>query len=298
MSPLPQGILSAKPFVPHTLAHLTEQHVFPTPLPEAAYQKMQEEYAALQGVRVFDITYESDGLNVTGLMAVPERIVPEVHRVLVYNRGGSREYGKLTLLNVLRSMVPFAQKGFLVFASNYRGNAGGEGMEEFGGRDVNDVLRLLDIARAHPGFDGQNAFMLGHSRGGMMTNLALKAGAKVNAAIGIAGIADARKLAENTGIMQRVLEPLVPHFTDGVGAELAARSAVLWPEQIHAPLLLLHGDADRDVDASHSVALKTALEGAGKPVRLVVYPGGNHALLRHWQGVLDESFAWLEEHSL
>ncbi|MBY0407105.1 MAG: prolyl oligopeptidase family serine peptidase [Rickettsiales bacterium] len=297
MSPLPPGILSAKRFVPHTLEHLAEMRVFPNPIPELAYAKMVAEYEALEGVEVWDITYESDGLVITGIMALPTQM-QDAHKVLVYNRGGSRDYGKLTILNVLRSMVPFAKQGYLVFASNYRGNAGSEGVEEFGGSDVRDVLRLLDIARVHPAFDGENAFMMGHSRGGMMTAMAIRAGADVRAAISIAGIADARKLVTYPHLLERVLAPLVPNFATQAEAELARRSAVLWPEEIRVPLLLLHGDNDADVHVSDSEELKTALEGAGGTSRLVVYPGGNHALLRHWQGVLAESTAWLEEHSL
>ncbi len=296
MSPLPAGILSAKAFVPHTLEHLTEARVFPNPLPEAAYAKMLEEYAGLEGVRVWDITYESDGLVITGVMALPE-VMGDAHPVMVYNRGGSRDYGKLTVLNVLRSMVPFAQKGYLVFASNYRGNAGSEGVEEFGGADVHDVLRLLVIARAHPAFDGKNAFMIGHSRGGMMTELAIAQGAQVNAAVAIAGIGDARKLVAYPHLLERVLKPLVPGYRVHPIEALERRSAVLWPEKITVPLLLLHGDNDRDVDVSDSIVLDEAIKGAGGVCELVVYQGGGHALLRHWSDVLERCMAWLARYT-
>lgn len=296
-APLPPGLLSARPFVPHSLAHLTEARVFPSPLPALAYDKLCEEYAALRDVEVWDITYESDGLAVTGLMALPkDREGP--HPVLVYNRGGSREYGKLTLLNVLRSMVPFAQDGMLVFASNYRGNAGGEGVEEFGGAEVRDVLRLLAIARAHPDGDGRNAFMIGHSRGGMMTALAMKAGAELNAAISIAGIGDARRLLHSEALCRQVLLPLVPGFAEAPQAALEARSPVLWPEAITAPLLLLHGDNDRDVDVADSRALHQAITAVGGISGLVVYPGGGHALLRHWPDVLTRCRDWLGRYRL
>jgi dipeptidyl aminopeptidase/acylaminoacyl peptidase len=216
----------------------------------------------------------------------------------VYNRGGSRDYGKLTVLNVLRSMVPFAQAGYLVFASNYRGNAGSEGHEEFGGDDVRDVLRLLEIARSHGRFDGKNAFMAGHSRGGMMTCMAVKQGAQVNAAISIAGIGDARKLVDYPNILNNVLKPLVPGFADDPEAALALRSAVLWPEAIGVPLVLLHGDNDKDVHVSDSIALQAAIRAAGGVAELVVYPGGSHALVRSWSDVVARSLAWMERYSV
>ena len=42
-------------------------------------------------------------------------------------------------------MVNMARWGYVVVASQYRGNDGGEGREEFGGADVNDVLNLLPV---------------------------------------------------------------------------------------------------------------------------------------------------------
>lgn len=295
LPPLPAGFIHAEPFTPHTLEHLNEARVFPSPLPELAYAKLLAEYEALQGVEVLDIAYESDGLRVTGLAALPSRL-GAAHPVIVYNRGGSREYGKLTLLNVLRSMVPFAQAGYLVFASNYRGNAGSEGREEFGGADLADVLNLLTLARAHPAFDGRNAFMIGHSRGGMMTTMAIRAGASVRAAISIAGIADARNLLKSENLRERVFKPLVPGFSEAPEPVLQARSSLLWPEAICVPLLLLHGDQDKDVDVSESIALHAAIERAGGVAELEVYAGGSHALLRHWPQVLERMHGWLDRH--
>lgn len=292
---LPPQILEVKPFVPHTLAQLTEQRVFPNPLPELAYRKMIEEYEALDDVAVMDMVYDSEGLRVTGIVAMP-KVSAGRHPLVIYNRGGSREYGKLTLLNVLRSMVPFAKAGYMVFASNYRGNGGSEGKEEFGGADLQDVLNLLDIAREHPAFDGENAFMLGHSRGGMMTTMAIRAGAKVRAAVSIAGIADARKLLASPNLVKHVFEVIVPGFREAPERVLEARSSILWPQAISVPLLLLHGDNDKDVHHSDSLELQAAIAGAGGTAEAVIYPAGSHALLRSWPDVIERSLGWMERH--
>ena len=57
----------------------------------------------------------------------------------------------------------------IVFASQYRGADGSEGQDEYCGADVQDVLSLLDIARAHSGWDGKHSLMMGWSRGTAMT---------------------------------------------------------------------------------------------------------------------------------
>lgn len=290
-------LLTSTPFVPHTPQHLAEARVFPSPLPDAVHAQLFKEYEELNDIDVSHITYQSDGLKVTGVSVLPKTLGTN-HPILIYNRGGSREYGKLTLYTIMRTLVPFARRGYLVFASNYRGNDGGEGVEEFGGRDVDDVLNLLAIARAHPAFDGSNVFMIGHSRGGMMTTLAIKRGAQLNAAVSIAGIADVREMAGNIQMHERVLAQLVPGYLKDPQGTLELRSSLCWPEAITVPLLLLHGDNDKDVPISHSLTLQDALERVHAISELVIYPGGSHALVRHWNEVLAKCFEWLEHNKL
>lgn len=291
------SMISSEKFVPHRLEHLTQAKVFPQPLPETFYSRMIADYNALDDVEVSRIIYESDGLKVTGLMALPKIIAPGAHPILIYNRGGNREYGKLTLLSAMRSMVPFARKGYLVFASNYRGNDGGEGEDEFGGADLHDVLNLLTLAREHSGFDSKNIYMIGHSRGAMMTYLSIRHGAPINAAVGIAGVADLRRAGQERPEMEKnVFSRLIPKNSDPE-TFYHARSAACWAGEMHVPLLLLHGDADEAVDVSHSIRLDEALQEAGCEHELVIYPGGNHALLRHWDQVISECLSWMERHT-
>ena len=281
--------MKSEPFIPHTLEHLTAVRSFPQPLPEAFYNGMLADFAKADDCEISRITYESDGLQVTGISCLPKN--PTAAPILIYNRGGSREYGKLTLVSVMRSMLPFARKGYLVFASNYRGNDGGEGVEEFGGADVNDIVNLIALAKQHPAWDGQNIFMLGHSRGGMMNALTLKQGERFNAVVTIAGISDLREL-QSPHMVENIFKPLIPGFLFAPEAALEARSAVLWPDALSAPLLLLHGDADKDVPPNHSSRLALALGKLQHSYELAIFEGGNHALIRHWDAVLDKCFSW------
>lgn len=288
------GLISQEPFIPHTLEHLTENKVFPNPLPPGAYQKMEAEYETLDDVRVSRIVYDSDGLAVTGLLAEPVGWTPAAHPLLIYNRGGSREFGKLTLLSVLRSMVPYARRGYLVTASNYRGNDGGEGREEFGGRDVDDILSLIALARSHRGFDGRNVHMIGHSRGAMMMYLCLRSGASLRSAIGLAGMADVLQTAKaRPDIEADIFQNLIGGNSDSREQAYRDRSAICWAGEINAPLQLHHGDADKSVDVSQSIALAKAMEQAGKTCELHIYPGDNHALLRSWDTVVHRTLDWM-----
>jgi dipeptidyl aminopeptidase/acylaminoacyl peptidase len=286
-------LIASEPFAPEPFAALG--NAFPEgAVPEAAYQGWCKDYAAIADVDVRRIAYESDGLKITGLAAFPKNLAQGAHPLTLYNRGGSREFGRLTVRAALYNLVPLARMGHIALASNYRGSAGGEGVDTFGGADVRDVLGLLAIGQEHPGWDGRSRYMIGHSRGGMMTYLAIKAGAPLNAAIAIAALADLEQSARERPGMEDFFRRIIPKDSPEARAE---RSAIRWPEALSVPLLLLHGDADERVSVSQSQALAQALTRIGMPHRLVLYPRGNHALTRHWSEAQREMGEWIAAHA-
>lgn len=265
--------MKKEPFIPHALSYLEEIRAFPqNAMPEPAYKKLCLQYAE-SPVKVERVTYENDGLSITGLMAAPQAKKPK--GVVLYNRGGSGNYGILTVHAVMRQFIPLAKEGYLVIGSNYRGNDGGEGRDEFGGRDVDDALKLLDLTAPA----GVPRYLIGHSRGGMESFLMMKRGFTPNAAIALAPVCDVRGWK------------MVP---DNLQED---RSAVCWPERISAPLLLMHGTKDEAVSHEHSEALSEMLSAVRVPHELHLFEGGNHALTRYWETVLEKSLAWMREHA-
>jgi dipeptidyl aminopeptidase/acylaminoacyl peptidase len=77
--------------------------------------------------------YLSDGLQVVGFLWKPQDTVGKQFPLIIFNRGGNREFGKLTPWFHF-GFYTYASNGFVVLASQYRGNDGGEGREEYGGR--------------------------------------------------------------------------------------------------------------------------------------------------------------------
>jgi acetyl esterase/lipase len=51
------------------------------------------------------------------------------------------------------------------------------------------------------------------------------------------------------------------------------------------PLLLIHGDKDATVPLQQSEVLKAKYEELGRPVKLIVHPGGGHT---YWPGIMDD----------
>lgn len=87
-------------------------------------------------------------------------------------------------------MYLLAKVGFVVIASDYRFHGPTGKRDEWGGVDVNDVLNLVPALKSLDFVDSERLYMLGLSRGGTETYIALKRGAPVKAAAVIAGPTD------------------------------------------------------------------------------------------------------------
>lgn len=291
-----ERILHLAPFEPHPFAQVAR--ALPAgAMDEAIYDNVKKRYGRLSNQVIERIEYQVDGLRVTGAVARPATITTGKHPLMLFNRGGSGDYGMLVLPVILRYMLPFAEQEYIVLASNYRGNDGGDGTEEFGGSDVQDILTLIDIGKHHPGWDGKTIVMLGGSRGGMMTYLTIKQGAPLNAAATFGAVSDLESLAQARPEMEKNI--YAKRFTSGEERTeaIAQRSATHWPQALAStPLLIMHGDADPTVPVEQSTLLAEKLHGLHPDFKLVLYPGGNHSLSTHAKEMITETLEWFAAH--
>lgn len=260
---------------------------------------------ARRGFDCWRVTYMSDGHVVPGYIVQRKAGADVAPRpLIVYNRGGNRGFGRIGMLALVRDLMPLAKSGHVVVASQYRGSEEGPadrvGRDEFGGRDVRDVLRLLDLGRALPGVDARNVFMLGASRGAMMAFLAARQRADIRALATIAAPTDLHAGLAARPEMERVYAELIPDYARRPHAALAERSALLWAEQLPAtlPVLLLHGEADDRVRVEDSRAMARRLEALARPHRLVVYAGDGHGLQAHRARAYAEILDWFASHAV
>jgi len=161
---------------------------------------------------------------------------------------------------------------------------------------VADVLNLVTLLKGFSYVDPDRIGMMGHSRGGMMTYLALKQDClartgDIKAAATVGGIADLFMHYEFKNYISQMVG-----VTPKQNPELyESRSATHWPELIDAPLLIQHGENDRQVSVEESLNLAAALERAGKTYEIIVYPDGDHELTDHYGGV-HEALAWFQKY--
>jgi dipeptidyl aminopeptidase/acylaminoacyl peptidase len=241
------------------------------------------------------IQYVSDGLKVVGYIVKPRTVQGRRYPIIIYNRGGFLETGKIDAWNLL-DFYRLASSDFVVVASQYRGNDGGEGREEVGGADVDDVMNLWPLAATLPYVDMQNVFMYGLSRGGMMTFLALKRGARVNAAAVLGAVYDVEAFGRRApGIVERATR-LIPDFASRGTAVLKERSAMNWPDQINVPLLMIHGGKDQEVPASEALAFASKLSDLSKTYQLIVYADDIHEAANNGADRDAKIIAWFKRY--
>jgi dipeptidyl aminopeptidase/acylaminoacyl peptidase len=240
------------------------------------------------------IVYRSDGLDVVAFLWKPKTTEGKKLPLIIFNRGGNSEFSRLTPSSGVRRL---ALEGFVVLGSQYRGADGGQGKDEFGGGDVNDVLNLDSVARSLDFIDTRNVFLYGHSRGGMMTALALKKGMKVNAAAVGGPLVDLlTEGARRPGLPERVWSRLIPGFAERRDEVLRERSAMYWPDRINVPLLILQGGADWRVDPAQTLAFAQALQRSGKTYELIVYAGDDHGIAANRDDANRRIVEWFRRH--
>ncbi|TYP97911.1 prolyl oligopeptidase family protein [Tenacibaculum adriaticum] len=235
-------------------------------------------FKLLQNVDIYSIAYKSDGLIITGIMLTPKK--EGIYPCIIYNRGGNRDAGRLNFRQIDKYMLPYANQGYVVIASNYRGNSGSEGKEEFGGADVNDVMNLIPVLSKTSMADISKIGIFGHSRGGLMTYKAIKNKNIFKTAVVMAGSANEFiSIRDRPEMEQFVYSEVIPNYYENRDENLKDRSVVYWPEKLNKmPLLLLHGTKDKNVNYEEAKQLVTKLDSLEFPYKFVSFEGDDHVL--------------------
>jgi len=260
-----------------------------------------EHARAQTALEVRDIRYLSDGLLIRGMLIRPRNPVGQKWPAIIFNRGGTGDYGRIGNYGVpckqegdsclyLVDLLQLAENGFVVIASDYRFHGPTGKRDEWGGKEVDDVLNLVPALKSMDVVDPSRLYMLGQSRGGTMTYIALKRGAPVRAAAVIAGptllSADTRSFIHGDWFLKgnewfdgapRVW-PDYEHRADEYYHE---RSAALWPEKINVPVLILHSRTDKLVPVTQALRIAEAMQSHDKVYSLIIYGSDGHSLTKN-----------------
>ena len=279
-------------------------------------QSVYERVRAQTEFEVLDIRYWSDGLLIRGMLIRPKQPGGQKWPAVIYNRGGTGDYGRIGNYGVpckqendsclyLVDLLMLAEKGFVVIASDYRFHGSTGKRDEWGGQEVDDVLNLVPALKALEFVDPTRLYMLGQSRGGTMTYIALKRGALVQAAAVIAGpallSADTKSFIHGDWFLKGNewfdgAPKVWPNYEQRADEYYRDRSAALWPEKINVPVLIMHGRMDKLVPVTQALRMAEALQSHDKVYSLVIYGSDGHSLSKNAEDRTRRIVEWFDQY--
>ncbi len=258
----------------------------------AAYEKA----VADTNFELQKLTYMSDGLRVTAYLYKPVRTNGRKFPAVIFNRG-SVVRGDIAP-ELVTCFHRLASEGFVVLAPLLRQSDGGEGKDEVGGADLNDLMNVFTVAKALGFVDAENLFMYGESRGGMMTYQAVRRKFPMRAAAVFGAFTSLQDLVNEhpQQYTPALFKQLWPDYETRKSELFQARSAVLWAEELNVPLLIMHGGDDKGLNPAHSLNLAQRLQKAGKVYELLVYAGDNHILAQNQEDRDRRAVRWFRKY--
>jgi dipeptidyl aminopeptidase/acylaminoacyl peptidase len=249
----------------------------------------------------------ADGMQVFGQLFRPAALPPGQKRpALVFFHGGSRRQMLLGwhYLGYYHNTYAFnqymASKGYVVLSVNYRSGTG-YGLEfrealdygATGASEYNDVIGAGLFLARQPDVDPGRIGVWGGSYGGYLTALALaRASGMFAAGVDVHGVHD-----WNNGIKN-----FVPGYDPARRPDVARRAFLASPmaalDGWRSPVLLIHGDDDRNVAFSESVELVEQLRARKVHVEQLVFPDEVHGFLLHrnWLKAFTAAADFLDRH--
>ncbi|MFJ7953110.1 alpha/beta hydrolase family protein [Lysinibacillus sp. NPDC096418] len=218
-------------------------------------------------IRLTEITYISQGLRVKGLLAEPK--VKGTYDGFLYLRGGIQNVGMVRAPRIAQ----FAAQGFIVFAPYYRGNRGGEGRDEFAGDDRFDAVHGVEVLKQ---YCNDRVHVFGFSRGGMMALWTAIIRNDITSIVTWAGVSDATATYWERMDMRRMMKRVIGGTPNRVPEAYDARTPLFEVEEIKAPVLIIHGLRDENVEIEHARQLEFYLEEEKRSVETWYYENLTH----------------------
>jgi dipeptidyl aminopeptidase/acylaminoacyl peptidase len=239
----------------------------------------------------------ADGMQIHGQLFLPKTITGR-HPAIVFFHGGSRRqmllgYHYMYYYSNAYAMNQYlASQGYVVLSVNYRSGIGyGLNFREAvnygatGGSEYNDVIGAGLYIASRPYVDSKRVGVWGGSYGGYLTAMALSRASDIFAAgVDLHGVHD---------WSARGGRPNASADATRVAFESSPMASVkTWK----SPVLLIHGDDDRNVDFSQTVRLVEALRAQGTDFEQLIFPDDVHdfLLVEHWSKAMhaaDDFFA-------
>jgi dipeptidyl aminopeptidase/acylaminoacyl peptidase len=234
----------------------------------------------------------ADGMPIHGQLFLPKNAgdpAKRDHPAVVFFHGGSRRqmllgWHYMSYYHNAYAMNQYlASRSYVVLSVNYRSGIG-YGMEfreavnygATGASEFNDVLGAGLYLRSRPDVDPRRIGLWGGSYGGYLTALGLARASDLFAAgVDLHGVHDWNLEIPN-------FVPAYDPTKNSDAARLAYESSPIASVKTwRSPVLLIHGDDDRNVPFSETVQLVEALRRQGVELQTLVFPDEIHDFLTY-----------------
>jgi len=247
----------------------------------------------------------ADGVTIHGQLFLPRGIKAGERRpAVIFFHGGSRRQMLLGwhyfyyYRNAYALNQYLASRGYVVLSVNYRsGIAYGMEFREAlhygaqGASEFSDVLGAGLYLRGRPDVDPKRIGLWGGSYGGFLTAMGLARASDLFAAgVDLHGVHDWNIEIQNW----------VPTYDPAKQAEAAKlayeSSPIAYVKDWRSPVLLIHGDDDRNVQFSQSVQLAAALRTQAVDIEQLIFPDDIHDFLTHahWVAAYEAAAAFFQ----
>jgi len=217
----------------------------------------------------YEVSFAGSGVTLGGILFRPASTSKRLPAIIVLH--GWARPGVPGAARVEGTARRLSEQGYVALALSMRGWPPSSGWDDCGTAQPDDVAKAADWLATLPGVDSDSIAVLGFSLGGQVALLSGTRSARIKAIIAYFPITDVQRWGDttsNTGIRYFYV-PLVC----GTGNQ---NSPVHVADQIHAPVLLIHGDRDTEVPTEQSLKMQEALRKTDGHVELLVIAGGNH----------------------
>ncbi len=249
------------------------------------------------------VTFKAaDGLEIHGQLFLPKDAKPtDKLPAVIFSHGGPMRqmllgwHSMYYYHNTYAFNQFLASKGYAVLSVNYRGGVGyGRAFREApkrGGRgatEYQDIVAGAHYLRSRSDIDTSRIGLWGGSYGGFLTAMGLAKNSDLFAAgVDIHGVHDwASRLSGGPG-----------NSEDRDAVKVARESSPLFNVNTwRAPVLLIHGDDDRNVAFNQTTELARRLREQKVEFEQLVFPDEVHDFLlhRHWVQIFNTAFDFLE----
>ena len=248
----------------------------------------------------------TDGMEIHGQLFKPKDYTAgRQYPAILFFHGGSRRQMLLGFHhrgyyhNSFALNQYLASQGYLVLSVNYRSGIG-YGMHfrealNYGARgasEYQDVVGAGLYMKSRPDVDGERIGLWGGSYGGYLTALGLARASDLFAVgVDIHGVHDWNVVINN----------FVPGYDPAKAAEVARLAFESSPmahlDGWRSPVLLIHGDDDRNVPFSETVDLAESLRKRDVYFEQVIFPDEVHGFLLHrnWLAVFDATARFFDK---